>query len=520
MFHYSGIQTFLRELFQQSSKGIVQFRLLKAVLNNKWLSRVLILVPFLFSLHTSTVISQGRDIHFQAYSSIYVSSNETPFWHYANTRGMIRQGSSFNHLTGISAELPFRENAAGFNFSLGTEVINRFSDTGNSFHFQQIYGKVEYGIFRLSAGRFHETLGLGMGILSSGSMIQSWNATPVPKIKLETREFTDIPFTDGFFQFYAHYSDGFLESGRVVPSPGLHQKSLYLRFSIGDFTGTGGILHNVMWGGGESPRGPRPKSFSDYLRIVFSRSADPESDATGGEINNRLGNTVGAYDFAAQYETEQFIIEATRLFYLEDTPATKFRSPWDGTWSFGIKRKEEGHWINQIHYEHIHTINQDAKNEIPKGRANYYNHAIYQSGWSYYGNGLGNPLLTYDRELGRITNNMIIGHHLGLSGTPTDRFSYRGMITYSRNYGICDQRISPGNCRQILSDDSIPDHVTLLPLKDFRQDQYLILLELDYLLSASQKIWLTASAAADFGDYTDNTRGIIIGIKWSGIRAI
>jgi hypothetical protein len=478
-------------------------------------SRLISCLILILSLSHTASHAQERKLHYSAFTTFLGASGETPFWHYANTHGQIQPGSSFSNVSGLEFSIPFKGEESGLDFSLGAGIVNRFSNSGNTIHFQQLYGQLEYGFLRLSLGRFYETIGMNMHTLSTGSMMQSRNATPFPKIKLETTGFVDVPFTNGFFQFKARYSDGFLENDRVVPSPAVHQKSFYLKFKIENFEGHGGFIHNAIWGGGESDHGTRPQSFRDYLRIVFARPAAPGTGATGGEERNRLGNSIGAYDFSAHYTTDNIRFRAYRLFYLEDSPSVKFRSPWDGIWGVRFERFESSHALNSILYEHINTINQDAKNEIPKGRANYYNHFIYRSGWSYYGKVIGNPLLTYDKDSKRITNNMILAHHIALSGQLINRLSYRSMFTYSRNYGICDQRISPGTCRQIFSDDTIPDNVTLLPRRDFRQDQFSFLFELQYLLSEPNGIRLTGSASMDIGDHLGNRTGFLIGIKWS-----
>ncbi len=462
---------------------------------------------------SSTLLAQQQDnrnpLHFNIYQFTQYSPGNTPFWHHANRRGFIDPDASVSYLTGINLQIPVTPIGAGIGIGAGGELLNRFSDGPNTFHFPQLYLQAEYKALRLRAGRFYETMGKHIPGLSSGSMMLSPNATPFPKISLELSRFVDVPLTRGRVAFRGRYSEGILENDRFTKSPRVHQKSIYLKFRIERLRVFSGIIHNAMWGGESPQRGDLSGSFNDYLRIVFSQAASEESGMPGS--GNRLGNSVGAYDFAATYTLDRIRFHAYRLFYLEDTPSTRFRSPWDGVWGAGFERPGGEKWINGLLYEFLHTITMDAKDHIPKGRANYYNHSVYQSGWSYYGNGLGNPLLTFDRDEGRFVNNMVIAHHIGLTGQPDERFRYRLLATYNRNYGQCDDRISPGRCGAITTENPMPDEWELLPRSEFRRDRYSALLEGQIRVRQTPEINFHGSVAFDFGDYQARRAGVLAG---------
>ena len=75
------------------------------------------------------------------------------------------------------------------------------------------------------------------------------------------------------------------------------------------------------------------------------------------------------------------------------------------------------------------------------GWDNYFNHYIYQSGWTYNNRMIGNPLFTVGKNPGRysdgiyIINNRIKAHHFGLAGKIRHNANYRILFTYSKNYG-------------------------------------------------------------------------------------
>lgn len=463
-----------------------------------------------------TTSAQERELHYRGYASFSVASGETPFWHYSNTRGLIHPGSTFNHITGISAILSEKPIIDGLYFYAGLEVANRLSNTQNTAHFQQLFASLEYGSFRLNIGRFHETLGMSMDELSTGSMMVSKNATPVPKISLEMIRFADIPFTNGFAQFRGYYSDGILDTERHIKRPLLHQKSLYLKFNIERAELIGGFSHNVKWGGEDPERGKLPQSFSDYRRVVIPRPAEPGTGASPGEERNRLGNTVAAYDMAVRYNFDNFTLTGFRMIYLEDTVSLKLRSFWDGTYGIGFQNNNDDAAITGVLYEFMNTIRQDSQGHYPRGRINYYGHHIYHSGWSYYGNVLGNPLIIYDRDQLRVTNNMIIGHHLGIKGNLTNRLEYRVLATYSRNYGLCEDQIITGRCF-INSESPAPPDLETISRSELRQDQYSTLFEVDYAISRKRGIHIHGSFAFDVGEFQPNSMGFSAGISWSRI---
>ena len=427
----------------------------------------------------------------------------TPFWHHANTRGRYRPSSTANWVSGAALRLPFRGDD-GLDVSLGTEVVGRLSDARNTLHALELYGRLQYQGLRLSVGRFPETIGMNWTDLSMGSMMVSRNAPPVPKIKLSAPHFLDVPFTAGRLQVRGHWSDGRLGPHRTVGTPLLHQKSAYLKVNLGALSVIGGGIQNTVWGGDG-----RSSDLDDYLRAVSGKALGSDLAPT------REGNTIAAYDFALQYTTERWTVRATRLFYLEDTVSMRFRSPWDGMWGLGVRRRADQGWITGLLYEHMNTIQQDALPGAPRGRVDYYNHGTYESGWTYRGAVLGNPLFVFSPEEGEITNNMILAHHLGLRGAPTPRLHYRLRLTYSRNYGVCEDQIIEGTCR-VLSYDPAPPDQEVRPRGELREDQYSVVGTVRYRLSGQYGLQAVGSVATDLGSFYGSRWGVRAGLQWNG----
>ena len=457
-----------------------------------------------------TVAAQDTDsgaspLNLQVKSAVYGSSQGAlPFWLHSNRDGKV-DSSGVNWIN----EIGFRTGLFDYgrlSVDAGANLVGRLSGNSSA-HFNELYLHADFGGYRLSAGRFINPIGLNNHELSVGSMMVSRNATPVPRISLHTPEFLDVPFLNGHLQYKGMFSHGRLEDSRFVSNALLHQKYFYLRVNAGKWSGTGGIIHNVVWGG-EHPRfGQLPQSFSDFLRVVTGKAADSNSNAPGIDIGNVIGNAIAAYEFGLRYEHEQFTASLTRLFYLEDKVSARFRSPWDGVWGLNFSAKERNRFVTDFIYEHINTKQQDAKPFQGRGRANYYDNAAYRSGWTYHNQVLGLPLILfnteglYDEQTKSIRNNIIIAHHFGMKGAFSKQLRYRLFATYSRNYGFNPFR----------------DKEIRLDLDARRTDQYSLYLGLQYELPNVKGLELSASVAADTGQLYEDNIGLGVGFVWKPV---
>ena len=484
------------------------------------ITAIFILLLFLFDQQEA--YSQIRQPDIDAEMGVLGSGSSTPFWHYANTRGRIFPGSQFNQYTLVTAESAMTATDGSFDFGYGATALSRFSDTQNAFRFEQLYGGIRFGGFQLKAGRFHDEIGEGMirTDLSFGSMIQSQNAVPIPKIQLRTVDYIDVPFTQGVLSFKGMYSDGILEADREIESPYIHQKSLHAKISIENGEVMFGVIHNVVWAGTHPDRGRLPQGLDDYLRIVTLKPAEPGS-ATKVEESNRLGNSVAAYDFAGTYRFHNTRLLLYRQIYLEDTVGARvWRSYWDGTYGIGLQRVEGSGLVNSFMYEIIHTIKQDSESRFyPQGRANYYGHYAYQTGWTYKGAVIGNPLLTFDPESERMINNVVVGHHIGVSGDINPALNYKFYVTYTRNHGVCRDQVITGSCN-ISNDPNSdfplpPDNLEVRELRDIREHQFSFLVTTSYLVRQNSGVRIHSSLAADVGQFYGNRVGLMAGISIS-----
>ena len=385
------------------------------------------------------IYAQRQQVNYQADLFFSGASEDSlPFWLATNQFGVI-DAAAPNGILRFSSSYHGRLSNERLTYSLGLDWVGRTGDQ-QTYFFQQFYGELRWGIFKFLAGRKERTTGEVHETLSLGSMLLSKNASPVTQVSISWPEFVIIPGTGNFIAVRGYWGHGWIEGERVVNEPFLHEKHLYLRLGMPNWPIDirAGILHYTMWGGipVRENRGDRlPSSFSDFLRVFFIQGA-AEDIPIDGERTNVLGNSLGAYDFSVRVNVSSMQIFIYRQFYLEDTVSLAFRNGWDGMWGLGFNFKGDG-FVNALLWEHVNTKRQSSKKGInePRGTDNYYNHFIYESGWTHRGRTLGMPLiLTADGFEGNI-NNILLAHHLGIEWKVTGVGAFRVFFTYSRNYG-------------------------------------------------------------------------------------
>lgn len=455
---------------------------------------------FILFISFSNCLAQDSGSEYKIRSGIYTATDsQLPFWFHSNVQGKVDFES-----TNFLNELYFKKSLyRGKNFSVSTSVNSVLRISGNSsvyFPGLSLQGEA-YGL-QLKAGRYSQPLGLNNHELSVGSMMFGNHHTPVPKISVATSSFMDIPFTAGHLQFNGMFSHGWFESDRHISNPFLHQKYFYLRVNVGPLSGSGGVIHNVMWGGTDPQYGRLPQSFRDYFRVISGLGADEKSNVPIGEISNVIGNSVAGYEFDLLYKNDRFNLSINRLFYLEDKVSTRFRSPWDGAWSADLIFHQNDEVINALTYQHFNTKQQDSRSDQLIGRQSYYNHYFYLSGWSYEKKVLGIPTIIYDEESGRVVDNIMVGHHAGFNGVISKNIHYKMLFTYARHYGTINDRTQNGG--------------EVIPLNDLRRDQYSWLLAVDYRIKNIRELQLNLKLGSDVGDFFHTNFGLMLGISWEG----
>ncbi len=422
---------------------------------------------------------------------------ETPFWLHANRDGLVPLHSRNNLLAFGEYHRSFLQDRNWVDVDAGLRIDARYSDGGNRLGFGELYANVGIRGWQLSAGRFHETIGLAPEYLSTGSMLMSRNAIQPFKIRLSTPGFLPVPLTGGALSFKARWSEGLLTDDRWVDGARVHQKYLYLKVSpVRNLDLIGGIVHNLMWGGRSPELGRLHGTFIDWLRDV---AGQPDQSLFVNETP--AGNGLGGYDFGVEYGIRTWSAGFYRLFFIEDGQSVDLPNPWDGTWNAYLELHDPNRpnrLVSYVTYEHVNTKKQDAGRYDALGRGRYYSHYVYRDGWVHHAQTLGTPLILIDPDLmgvrdRTLVNNIILAHHLGISGNPSGYFSYQMMATYSRNYGVCHDQNSGRGCNGS-AERPIQQRSTYVPFRDLRRDRYSFLLRISMPVATLRELLGAAPA--------------------------
>jgi hypothetical protein len=384
----------------------------------------------------------------------------------------------------------------------GLEVFNRYNGKYD-LRLQQYYADVSWWYFKLHAGARRETFGNQYDPLSSGSLLYSGNARPIPKVAVSS-DYIPVPFSKGYLEFKGYLSHGWFEQDRHTASPYLHHKNVYVRVG-GDLPVHAhyGFHHYAMWGGTSPEYGDLPDSWDTYKKIFLARKGDT-ANAPIKEVINSLGNHLGSRNFGLDYQGKDFSLNLYWQTIFEDNSGKVWRNIEDGLWGLVYKNHtKQKPLIESAVYEFLHTTDQSGRHhridgEIVGGNDNYFNHYIYSSGWATHGYIIGTPLITspvIDRKSsGQIMiNNKVVAHHLGIKGWLFDNLHYRALVNYSMNYGTNAKPFEP------------------------HKKEYSVLTEFNYQLPDQPAWQFKMKVAADFGDMYGKNFGMFLGIVNRGM---
>ncbi|PAU93154.1 hypothetical protein CK503_13425 [Aliifodinibius salipaludis] len=420
---------------------------------------------------------------------------ELPFWLHSNRWGMIdrRSANGFMRLA-PRADLG---TAGPVKLKAGAELVGRWSEQSSVF-FNAGYLQVDWKIFRFVAGRQKEQIGITDSSLTSGSMIQSRNASPIPKVRLYTPDFVGIPGTDSWLSFKGYFAHGWMENGRYIEDPWLHQKYFYLKALPDTYPLQlyGGIVQSTLWAGTHPEYGNLPDGLSDFWNVFTAQESDAEN-AEPSAIGEAVGSSIGIYDFGIAYDYRGYSGVIHRQFFLETGAGAKFRNAWDGLWGVSISWDKEFEYINSFSWNHLYTKRQSSqvhRGDPPYGADSYYSNSTYRSGWTSHGRTIGNPLMFADGIHPGVDNNIVIAHQLGLGGV-IGSINYGLTGTYSRNYGA----------RSYCATESCSSRSNGVTN---RKDQYSFLLQMS--MPVRPKLSLSLDLAYDTGAlYADQLGGMV-----------
>lgn len=429
----------------------------------------------------------------------------TPFWLISNRQGKISTDPAMAALTLTAFARP--DTGKVFDIHYGAELYARQGRSGDLWLHQLYAGITWRDLLELRAGLWEEVIGSREPRLSTGSIIWSGNARPVPKVHIATPGYINIPYSKGYAEVSGLLSQGWFVDDRFVSNVLLHHKNIYFR--LGGTLPVNiyyGFNHIGMWGG-KSPLYdlPFPTGLDSYYRIFFNRSGKTSIPGTPPTWeNHKFGNTLASRNYGIDLNLQSVSAGAYYQEIIEDGSGKRRRNFPDGLWGAFLRITDKPRLLQAIVYEYLQTTDQsgpthnDEDGNIIGGNDNYFNHAIYQSGWTYYGHTIGTPLITSPVHNGlerfsglpahRIHNNRVRAHHLGFEGTLLSNWNYRSLITWSRNYGR----------------HSVPF--------DNPADQLSVMLEVSRQLPR-HGLQLSLTIAADRGELYGDNHGLMLNVR-------
>lgn len=373
------------------------------------------------------------------------SGAQMPFWMVSNQYGKYSLDKS--GAMGSLKVFSEGDSTQTWNFAYGLEAVSRLDESSHLW-LHQGWVELDYlELIRLRAGIKEETFGNEYSSLSTGSIIWSNNARPMPKLEIGTAGFIDVPFTNELFQIKGSLTHGWFESDRYVQGVWLHQKYVAARTQLDyPLNFYYAFYHFAQWGGEHPFHGSLPNDLDSYQKIFFSRKGDDDSPQSWQV--NRFGNHVGSRHYGIDWEREQYDINFYFQDVYEDGSGRRMENYPDGLWGIVWKNKRKDAPLVAVLYEYLQTTNQSGPvHDIDlalRGDDNYFNHGVYRSGWTHHRLTIGTPFITsplfnqniQDPSNICIWNNRVRAHHFGAEGFMNADLSYRIMASYSKNEGL------------------------------------------------------------------------------------
>ncbi|MDL2241672.1 capsule assembly Wzi family protein [Bacteroidales bacterium OttesenSCG-928-L03] len=433
-----------------------------------------ILILCLLAVHILPGFSQRATTYrAEAFGSL-ASGDHTPFWMVNQNWGMTSLDAGNFYLRGaIHHEQRLNQD---WSFQAGIDLAGGNDAPYGNVWVQQLYGRLDWRIFRLDIGSREDYISFLNPSLSSGDFIQSNNSRPIPEIKAGIPNFWIIPGTQGKLSLKGYFAIGkYIDSDwmddRARPAFRsyatdilTHHKAIYFRFGdieknsrqfivgMQNYSHWGGTFHKYEYLDEEWQWTlfKQPTSLEDFVRMFFCQEGSASSYETDKAFvaGSQWGAYFANYDFLIRKKKIRLYMQ----HFFEDGSGLEFCNYKDNL--LGIEyQSDQRDLVSGAVFEYIYTKQQSGpihfNNNMQedhqylhskgKGNDNYYNHVDYTQGPSYFGRSIGTPLLLspgYNTD-GSVNfqSSRIISLHLGAEGYLLPELQYRIMLTTGQSWG-------------------------------------------------------------------------------------
>lgn len=448
------------------------------------------------------------------------SGQHSPFWLVSNKQGLSSIDRGYGYFDiGASKKMDSKKR---FSWGAGVELAVPWKFTSD-FVIQQLYGEVKYRSVSLMIGSKNRCSNLVDPELSSGELVFSGNARPIPQVRIGVMDFAPLKFTNDWVSLKGHVAYGKFTDSRwqehwAAPDTRYikgqwmcdrggwikigNEKKYPLTFVMGiematEFNGT---VYNY-WLNNKFVELKNPGNAMAWLKAFIPLSGG--EDTLDVEQNNVQGNTVGAYDFSLKWTSDSdWSVKAYWQHMFEDHSMMFVQFPWlDGLWGVDANLPKNP-FLSGITYEFMYSkyqagpVYNDTTPEVPEqvsGVDNYYNNDIYP-GWMHWGMGIGNPFfispIYNSNHLLEFLANRNISHHFGIKGNPMDGLNWRLLVSNTRSWGTYKR-----------------------PFADVKH-MWNFLAEVKWRPEKLKQLECQLSVAFDRGDLVGNNFGVLLGVKY------
>lgn len=415
----------------------------------------------------ATPARAAEPLRFDATADVQTATGSyAPFYFAALRQGIPSVEPNSGYLSLALTKAPSR--ARRFDYSYGAEVVTSYNNT-RAFWIQQLYAGVRWRALSLTAGSKAWEGVLVDNELSSGGLVWSGNARPIPQVRAGFYDFVDIPLTGGWLQIRGDVSygrfldDHWLQSNFnyqydfVTTGARFHQKKLLFRTNPRKrLSVTVGVESAAQFGGhqryyinGEKKWDIKEKvDISDYLSVLVPGKGGDNSNE--GDKAYYYGNHLGAWHFAADLRlSRERRLRGYFEWLFDDGSGIGKLNGGDGLW--GVELQGLTPWLRGIVVEYLQTTNQSgpihwAPGDFPgtnitpeaTGADNYYNNFFY-NGWAHFGQANGSPMLKSPIYNGDgyldFSDNRVRAFHLGAKGDIDAAWSYRLKASVRKGWG-------------------------------------------------------------------------------------
>lgn len=425
-------------------------------------------------------------LDYRAERQMTVSAGDhAPLWLHANRYGMssLKSTSAYTRWAMVRSLSRDADRRWAVGYGVDVALASRFT---SRLVVQQAFAEVRWLKGVLTVGSKEQSMELKDPMLSSGSQTLGINARPVPQVRLSLPDYWTIPGTRHWLAIKGHIAYGktaddnwqtvFTQKQHKYTQGTLyHSKGGYLRIGNADVTIVSlelGLEMAAQFGGTSYLRDAdgTMKVYHNQggLKGMLKAFLPGGGDVAETTNRNATGNTLGSWLARFNFDSDEWGFSLYADHFFEDQSALTHLSP-DGygegeQWNTQVTRRynlygfrdmlwglelrfPQQRWLSKMVLEYLYTKYQSGAmyhdhdqtlSDQIAGLDNYYNHYLF-TGWQHWGEVMGNPLYTSpiynDDQRIAVENNRMVACHLGLMGSPTQRWHYRLLATYQKGYG-------------------------------------------------------------------------------------